>query len=70
MLKRDTDVLLVLFGTILVALGALGLAGKAGFTIAKKAALQITTSPEVKIDGRAAQPTTSPGVKTDGPAAR
>jgi len=70
MLKRDTDVLLVLFGTILVALGALGVAGKASFAIAKKAAVQITTSPDVKIDGRAAQSTTSPGVKTDGPAAR
>ena len=55
MLKRDTDVLLVLFGAILIALGALGVAGKAGFAIAKKAAMQITTSPEVKIDGPSAQ---------------
>jgi len=51
MLKRDIDVLLLLLGTIIIALGALGVAGKAGFAIAKKAAVQITTSPGVKMDG-------------------
>ena len=56
MLKRDTDVLLLLLGTILIALAALGVAGKAGFAIAKNAAVQITTSPGVKIDGPAPQP--------------
>jgi hypothetical protein len=73
MLKLDISILLLLFVTLLIALGALGVATKADFvfaTKAKKADMQTTTSPNVKIDGPAAQPTTSPGVKTDGPAAR
>jgi hypothetical protein len=74
MLKLDISILLLLFVAILIALGALGVATEAYFfvfaTKAKKVDVQTTTSPNVKIDGGAAQPTTSPGVKTDGPAAR
>ena len=73
MLKLDSSILLLLFGAILIALGALGVATRADFVFAKKAKkadVQTTTSPNVKIYGAAAQPTTPPGVKTDSPAAR
>jgi len=55
MLKRDINLLLLLFATILIALGALGIVGKAAFAIGKQAALQISTSPGLKIDGPAPQ---------------
>jgi hypothetical protein len=54
--KLDINVLLVLYVAILVALGALGVATKAGVVFAKMAKVQTTTSPGVKIvDGLAAQ---------------
>jgi hypothetical protein len=40
MLKRDINLLLLLFATILIALGALGVVGKADFAIGKQAGLQ------------------------------
>jgi hypothetical protein len=55
MLKRDINLLLLLFATVLIALGALGIVGKAAFAIGKQAALQISTSPGLKIDGPAPQ---------------
>ena len=55
MLKRDISILLLVFATILIALGALGVVGKSDFAIGKKAAVQISTSPGVKIDGPAPQ---------------
>jgi hypothetical protein len=55
MLKRDINLLLLLFATILIALGAVGIVGKAAFAIGKQAALQISTSPGLKIDGPAPQ---------------
>jgi hypothetical protein len=55
MLKRDINLLLLLFATILIALGALGIVGKAAFAIGKQAALQISTSLGLKIDGPAPQ---------------
>ena len=55
MLKRDINLLLLLFATILIALGAVGVVGKADFAIGKQAALQISTSPGLKIDGPAPQ---------------
>jgi hypothetical protein len=55
MLKRDINLLLLLFATILIALGALGVVGKADFAIGKQAGLQISTSPGFKIDGPAPQ---------------
>ena len=70
MLRLDISILLVLFVAIVIALGALGVANKAGFAFGKKADLQTTTSPDAKIDGPAAQPTTPPSVKPDGPAAQ
>jgi hypothetical protein len=48
MLKRDINLLLLLFATILIALGALGVVGKAVFAIGKQAGLQISTSPGFK----------------------
>jgi len=70
MLRLDISILLILFVAIVIALGALGVANKAGLVFGKKADLQTTTSPGVKIDGPAAQPTIPPSVKPDGPAAR
>jgi len=52
--KPDVNILLVLYVAILVALGALGVATKAGVVFAKTAKVQ--TTPGVKIvDGLAAQ---------------
>ena len=70
MLKLDISVLVVLFVAIVIALGALGVANKAGFVFGKKADLQTTTSPGAKIDDPTAQSTAPPGVKGDGPAAQ
>jgi len=54
--KPDINILLVLYVAILVALGALGVATKAGVGFVKTAKVQTTTSPGVKIvDGLAAQ---------------
>jgi hypothetical protein len=55
-LKLDINILLLLYVAILIALGALGVATKADFVLAKKANVQTTTSPSVKTDGPAAQP--------------
>ena len=55
MLKRDINMLLLLFATILTAHGALGVVGKSDFAIGKQAALQISASPGLKIDGPAPQ---------------
>jgi hypothetical protein len=69
-LKLDINILLLLYVAILIALGALGVATKADFVLAKKAKVQTTTSSGAKIDGFDVQTTTSPSVKTDGPAAQ
>ena len=54
--KLNINILLVLYVAILVALGALGVATKAGVGFVKTAKVQTTTSPGVKIvDGLAAQ---------------
>ena len=54
--KADINILLVLYVAILVALGALGVATRAGVVFAKTAKVQTTNSPGVKIvDGLAAQ---------------
>lgn len=60
-LKLDVNILLLVFVGILIALGALGVATKADFVLAKKAEVQTTTSSGVKIDGLTTPP--------DGPAA-
>jgi hypothetical protein len=55
-LKLEISILLLLYVAILIALGALGVATRTDFVIAKKADVQTTTSPDAKIDGPAAQP--------------
>jgi len=55
MLKSDIGILLLLFVAIVITLGALGVASKAGFVFGKKADVQTTTSPDAKIDIPAAR---------------
>jgi len=60
-LKLEVNILLLLFVAILIALGALGVATKADFVLAKKGEVQTTISSGVKIDDLTTPP--------DGPAA-
>jgi hypothetical protein len=55
-LKLDINILLLLYVAIVIALGALGVATKADFVLAKEAQVQTTTSPGVNIDAPVAQP--------------
>jgi hypothetical protein len=54
--KLHISTLLLVYVAILIALGSLGVATRATAVFSKKADVQTTTSPDVKIDGLTTSP--------------